>query len=293
MSRMKNSDTDVEGRYSRCVRTGAFPAGALPSKVGLLLRLARRRSIAFDWSFVDDVFCICLQDRDDRFRTSADEFHRVGLCSRVVYLRPQKATASMCGGCNSPGTFGNWESHKYCCMLSLRNRSVRCLVFEDDVEFLPRMTPAVLRRVAGHLKSLRSWDVYYLGHLPLAALPVSANLTRTVSLMTHSYIVNRPFMRRVVRTDYVRDRLHSTAPLEAWFMRYARNYAHYPGLTIQSLSKSDVGGDRPGIRFFYRHHDALDFAASRLVPGLLLVLVLVFTFAFAAKMCKRAGAQYR
>ena len=45
---------------------------------------------ALDWSFLDSVYCISLKSREDRARSAAAEFHRVGLCRQVMFYRPDK-----------------------------------------------------------------------------------------------------------------------------------------------------------------------------------------------------------
>ncbi len=43
-----------------------------------------------DWSFLDAAYCISLKTRADRGAQAAAEFHRVGLCRRVTFYRPDK-----------------------------------------------------------------------------------------------------------------------------------------------------------------------------------------------------------
>jgi hypothetical protein len=57
-----------------------------------------------DWSFLDGVYCISLQSRDDQATTVVRELHRVGLCRQTFFYRPDKHPTSP--------TRGVWESHR-------------------------------------------------------------------------------------------------------------------------------------------------------------------------------------
>ena len=55
---------------------------------------------ALDWSFLDAAYCISLKIRDDRAAQAAAEFHKVGLCQRVLFYRPtsiRRAASSAAG----------------------------------------------------------------------------------------------------------------------------------------------------------------------------------------------------
>src|SRR5689334_22550815 len=57
-----------------------------------------------DWSFVDGAYCISLRSRPDRAASAAAEFHRVGLCWKVVFYRPAKHPTRP--------KIGIWEAHR-------------------------------------------------------------------------------------------------------------------------------------------------------------------------------------
>jgi hypothetical protein len=57
-----------------------------------------------DWSFLNAAYCISLKTREDRVTQAAAEFHRLGLCRRVTFYRPDKHPRN--------GFIGNWTSHR-------------------------------------------------------------------------------------------------------------------------------------------------------------------------------------
>jgi len=58
----------------------------------------------YDWSFIDATYCTSVRERQDRVRSAADQFHRVGLCKNIKFYRPQR---------NSDNPIvGIWESHR-------------------------------------------------------------------------------------------------------------------------------------------------------------------------------------
>ncbi len=59
---------------------------------------------ALDWSFLDGVYCISLQSREDRVINVAAQFHKVGLCRQVLFYRPLRHPGR--------GYIGSWESHR-------------------------------------------------------------------------------------------------------------------------------------------------------------------------------------
>lgn len=117
---------------------------------------------ALDWSFLDAVYCISLKTRDDRALRVAEEFHRTGLCRHVRFFRPDKHPKK--------GIIGSWESHRQCSIDALERGCKAALVFEDDVQFVRRITPTRLRELALTLERLPAdWRILYLGHWPVAA----------------------------------------------------------------------------------------------------------------------------
>jgi hypothetical protein len=199
---------------------------------------------ALDWSFLDAAYCISLKTRDDRVAQAAAEFHRVGLCRRVTFYRPDKHPTN--------GFIGSWMSHREVAIHALERGCGRTLICEDDVLFTRRIRPATLRAIKRALRALPSdWTLFFLGHWPLAAYFVRHNVLRTSSACSHSYIASPRLLR------WLRD--HPWGAPGVQFSRIAGKgvdsayaklpgaYALFPMLAIQRVSPSD-NFDAPSIR---------------------------------------------
>ena len=188
----------------------------------------------FDWSFVDAAYCISLRERPDRAAEAAAEFHRVGLCGRVTFFRPERPSGSV--------RIAIWESHRTVAEHALRHGRSRVLFLEDDVMFARRIQPAALRAIGEVMDTLpQGWMVLYLGHWPLWAYFVRRNLLRCGSACCHAYIASERTLR------WLRDNPPDTVPIariagrgvDAALARLPETYAMFPMLAIQRPSPSD------------------------------------------------------
>jgi hypothetical protein len=197
-----------------------------------------------DWSFLDAAYCISLKTREDRVAQAAAEFHRIGLCRRVTFYRPDKHPKN--------GFIGSWMSHREVAMHALERGSERTLICEDDVLFTRRIRPGTLRAIERALRALPSdWTIFFLGHWPLTAYFVRHNVLRTSSGCSHAYVASPRLLR------WLRD--HPWGAPGVQFSRIAGKgvdsayaklpgaYALFPMLAIQRASPSD-NFDDPSIR---------------------------------------------
>lgn len=199
--------------------------------------------VSFDWSFLDSVTCICLKDRADRFRDSSQEFHRMGLCTRVWYYRPDRPTLEEYGEWqrNHPGVrlsiggYGCWRSHQAVNSDALENGCERMLVLEDDAFFLPTATPQAVGYLQKDLETSEDWDYWYLGWFPFAGLPLQANFNvwRVRSVCTVAYISSHRGMRKLSKAD-------PDQSVDFWMMNNSVQYASFPKLVWQRDSPSSV-----------------------------------------------------
>ena len=138
---------------------------------------------ACDWSFLDGVYCISLRSRDDRARETMQELHRVGLCARTRFYRPEKDPGSANRGC--------WESHRAVAADARARGLRRVLILEDDVVFARGFGPSEVARIGAALAELPpDWMGFYLGHWALSAVRVSPRVLRCSSVCTHAYVAS-------------------------------------------------------------------------------------------------------
>jgi glycosyl transferase, family 25 len=197
----------------------------------------------FDWSFIDAAYCISLRERPDRAAAAAAEFHRVGLCQRVIFFRPTKPRRAV--------RIAIWQSHRRVAEHALDHGRSRVLVFEDDVMFARRIQPDAVRAVGEVMATLpRDWMLLYLGHWPIWGYFVRRNLLRCGSACCHAYIASERAL------CWLRDNPPDTVPIariagrcvDVAFARLPESYAMFPMLAIQRPSRSDNLGAAGGRR---------------------------------------------
>ena len=191
---------------------------------------------SLDWSFLDGIYCISLRTRNDRVLRVSEEFHRTGLCRYVRFFRPDKHPVK--------GIIGSWESHRQCSVDALSRGYKQALVFEDDVQFIRRITPARLREIAGLVAGLPAdWRIFYLGHWPVQAWFVRPNLLKTRSACAHAYVLSPLLMAWLRDHPYgsvgVRFTKIIGKALDSAYSQLPGTYAMFPMLATQSISRSD------------------------------------------------------
>ncbi len=201
-------------------------------------------SSAFDWSFLDGVYCISLQSRDDRMASAAGEFHRVGLCKHVEFYRPAKHPTSP--------KKGIWESHRAVAQQARAQGQSRVLIFEDDVVFSRLLNPRTVLAIRKALQQLPpEWKGFYLGHWPLSAQFLNWKTFRTISYCAHAYIASdrlidwlceHPYSKKIPRV------VIGGKGIDAAFAALSEMYALFPMIALQSGSPGDHKAPNPRRR---------------------------------------------
>ena len=184
----------------------------------------------FDWSFFDRIRCINLITRDDRYQKTQEIFDQLKI--PVEFYRTERHPLSGRQGC--------FESHVNCITEAYESGAQTCLIFEDDLEISPYITPEALQEVVNFLQRSPDWEIFYLGtHFEWVRghfTKITPSIVHGGNICTHAYIVNRPFMEKMAHMNYVGteiDRLYV----------YNRNaYGVYPCFFYQGGSKSDISG---------------------------------------------------
>src|SRR5580700_10609598 len=105
----------------------------------------------------DAVYCISVQEEDERTQRAAEHFHAIGLCRHVTFYRPRRGRHVEAAV---------WASHRDVARHALASGQQRVLVLEDDVQFTQSFG-RIARRAARAIEKLpRGWWGFYLGHWP-------------------------------------------------------------------------------------------------------------------------------
>lgn len=195
----------------------------------------------FDWSFIEAAYCISLRHRADRMAAAAAQFHRLGLCRKLTFFRPEKHPTMP--------KVGIWESHRAVALEALARDQRTILVLEDDVQFARHVGPRTVRAVARAFATLPSdWMIFFLGHWPMRAWFVRHNVLRTASGCAHAYVAGPRLLA------WLKEHPYGTAPIvrmvgvtiDAAYAALPATYAYFPMLAVQSASPSDHMSNEPG-----------------------------------------------
>ena len=191
---------------------------------------------ALDWSFLDGVYCISLKSREDRAMAVAAQFHTMGLCRQMLFHRPLRYPGR--------GYIGSWESHRAVAEHARQRGCNTALIFEDDVQFVRRLSPRSVRAIGRAIEQLPpDWMIFFLGHWPLWAYFVRPNVLRTSSGCAHAYIVSPRLLRWLHEhpwgTPGIEKRRLIGKALDSAYAKLPATYALFPMIATQSVSRSD------------------------------------------------------
>jgi hypothetical protein len=119
-----------------------------------------------DWSWLPVAYCINLKSRSDRRESAMKEFHRVGLCQKVIFYQTERDKNGGMRGC--------WESHRSIAKKAVSDGVDWYLLFEDDVVFVSGFNQTHIDKIKDALDNLPpKWNFFFLGGLPRLLLPVT------------------------------------------------------------------------------------------------------------------------
>jgi hypothetical protein len=182
------------------------------------------------WKFLDElkisVWCICLEERDDRHQAVLKEFKKVGLLDRVNFHRPKRDP--------NGGRIGSWDSHIHC----MSQKENIKLIFEDDIKFQDGWEAGMVD-VIKFLKTnyLKDWDLLRLGGViqsyDRTSNVQSIHLCKTWNI--HAYFINPNGLKKISKTYDNYPHMLDDYIIEA----LDKDYITYPDIVIQ---KNDENG---------------------------------------------------
>jgi len=249
---------------------------------------------ALDWSFLDGVYCISLKSREDRAIAVAAQFHKVGLCRQLLFYRPLRYPGR--------GYIGSWESHRAVAGHARQQGNQTTLIFEDDVQFVRRMTPRSVRAIGHAIERLPpDWMIFFLGHWPLWAYFVRPNVLRTSSGCAHAYIVSPRLLEWLHEhpwgTPGIEKRRLIGKALDSAYARLPATYALFPMIATQSVSRSDnftvSRKKNTKLKHLVTHSRYREWLLSKLMRPGEAVAVLLSPLFFIAQMSLQGFASLR
>lgn len=143
------------------------------------------------YNFFDQIHCISLKSRDDRYRAAQDTFNKLGI-KNVKFYRPEKHPTDPTIGC--------FESHLHVVKESYEKNHKYILIFEDDAVPTKDYDPSLIQEGINFMKNNPNWEIFMLGYgdFALSMVPVTKNIVKLQALMGHAYCLSRRGMKKVV-----------------------------------------------------------------------------------------------
>jgi hypothetical protein len=145
---------------------------------------------ASGWDFFDRIYCISLEEREDRRRAARAQFARVGLEDNIEFVIVRRHPSNV--------EQGIYESHMACLRRGLEAGARNIAVFEDDVVF-DRFDAGRLERCTRFLAKNPEWQVLLFGALIRSSRKTSEPAVQKVGYqsLAHAYALNRPYAEAI------------------------------------------------------------------------------------------------
>lgn len=193
------------------------------------------------FDFFEVIYCLNLPERTDRYQQSKEEFRKIGIVDKVVYVPGKKYNYTADPKRNS--AIGNHKSHAYCLQRSKDLFYNNCLIFEDDVNFFYNQsdTYRILDSVINSISP--NWDMLYLGaNLDVyKAVRQTDYLARlTGAFATHAYAVNKQMFDELITINDDVNTIHNDVTYANQVIPNHEVYITIPMLAGQSDGYSTV-----------------------------------------------------
>lgn len=219
------------------------------------------------WNFFENIFCINLFERKDRYDSSLKIFKDYDI--PVTYYQTNR---------NKNGDRGCFESHVEICKKCI-NFS-RIIIFEDDIFITLKKEKfyKAMKRIIFFL-SRKNWEIFYLGCFPdnrkNTVFSGEKNIYLTTGYGAHAYILNNSAIRRIASLKW------EGKSYDSYLMEKA-HHAYFPRIFCQRAIDSDISrginiiNKFPGLKRFGL--DFNEFYATNL--GISLNFILFYSVFF-------------
>ena len=228
---------------------------------------------AKNWEYFDQIYCISVDEREDRRADAKNEFGKVGLLDKVKFVIAKKHP-------RNPEQ-GIFESHMSCIRKGIKANASNIVIFEDDVQF-ERFSHANLSRCVDFLLENPDWNALFFGCLVAGSKKTENECVIKVKYrsLAHAYVLNRRF------AEILAQKAWQDIAFDSMLSSFKEGfYAVYPSFAFQSNSRTDnesvqldkfrrlCGGLRRIQKYneaYYRHRPA--FISLHIIVILLIVI---------------------
>jgi hypothetical protein len=227
------------------------------------------------WDFFDRLYCVSLQEREDRRKSALKEFSKVGLADRVEFELGEHHPSDM--------EQGVYESHMICLRKGLEAGAKNIVVLEDDVEF-DRFDPERLRSCTEFLRQHPEWKVLLLGALIRSSRKTTNPCVQKVRYqsLTHAYALNRHYAETLAYEPWqgivndtlfrpLTDDVYAIYPMCAFQKYFTSDNYKYPKLVLIRRLLGGLKRIQKANEFYQRHKFGVIAAHVMIILFLLIV----------------------
>ena len=192
------------------------------------------------WDFFDRIYCLSLEEREDRRRAAAESFAKVGIADKVEFVLVQPHPSNI--------EQGMYESHMTCLRKGLEAGAENIVVFEDDVIF-DRFDAAHFKQCTQFLADNTNWKVLLLGALISSSRKTNNPFIQKVRYqsLAHAYALNRHYAETLAYQPW------QGIVIDTIFRPMDNDiYAVYPLFAFQNYFSSDNDKKYNGLERFRR-----------------------------------------
>jgi Glycosyltransferase family 25 (LPS biosynthesis protein) len=197
------------------------------------------------WDWLKIAFCITLQTRPERMDAAMVEFHKVGLCDKMVFYQTERDKVSGMRGC--------WESHRTLARRCVTENEPYYLCFEDDVLFKDDFDQNTIDSIYKSFTRLPSdWNFFWLGGIPRVIYPVTvrAPFVGYRGWLTHAGFYSLKFAKDYSTKSFDevnqgRTKINSVECDEYFCRNFDASYLQWPPVAfVNSALESDLIHER-------------------------------------------------
>ena len=230
------------------------------------------------WDYFDRLYCITLEEREDRRRSAREEFAKVGLADKVEFVIVQKHPTDVMQGM--------YESHMSCLRKGLEAGAQNIVIFEDDICF-ERFDPRRLKSCVEFLRQNQQWKVFLFGALIRASRKTANACVQKVRYqsLAHAYALNKDYAQTLAYVPWqgiandtlfrpLKDDVYAAYPMFSFQKDFSSDNYEYRNLERFRKMLGGLKRIQKGIEFYRRH--MFSIYAVQIVFILLAVIYLFY-----------------